>query len=255
VVSRFLDASGPVAFAHRGFAAGVPENSMAAFQRAVDLGYRYLETDARVTADGVAVAFHDILLDRLTDLRGRLARRPWEEVRRARIGGTEPIPRLADVLAAWPDCFVNVDVKSDGAVPATLNALTRTHAADRVCIAAFSDRRLAVLREALGPGVCTGLGPLEISRLRMASWRQGPAQPVFGARRAAQVPMRIGPVPFVDTRLVAAAHDRGLAVHVWTVNDAADMRTLLDLGVDGVMTDRADVLRAILEERGAWPTR
>jgi glycerophosphoryl diester phosphodiesterase len=144
------------------------------------------------------VAFHDILLDRLTDLRGRLARRPWEEVRRARIGGTEQIPRLADVLAAWPDCFVNVDVKSDGAVPATLNALTRTHAADRVCIAAFSDRRLLMLLESLVPGVCTGLVPLEISRLRMASWRQGPAQPVFGARRAAQVPMRIGPVPFVD---------------------------------------------------------
>jgi glycerophosphoryl diester phosphodiesterase len=254
VVSRFLDASNPIAFAHRGYAAGVPENSMAAFQRAVDLGYRYLETDARVTADGVAVAFHDVLLDRMTDLHGRLARRPWEEVSRARIGGTEPIPRLADVLATWPDCFVNVDVKSDGAVPATLDTLARTGAADRVCIAAFSDRRLAVLRETLGPGVCTALGPLEISRLRVMGWRQSPAQPVFGAGRAAQVPMRIGPVPFVDTRLVAAAHDRGLAVHVWTVNDAADMQTVLNLGVDGVMTDRAEVLRGILEERDAWPT-
>jgi glycerophosphoryl diester phosphodiesterase len=86
-------------------------------------------------------------------------------------------------------------------------------------------------------------------------WRQSRAEPVFGPGRAAQVPMRIGPVPFVDTRLVAAAHDRGLAVHVWTVNDAADMQTALDLGVDGVMTDRADVLRGILEERDAWPTR
>ena len=228
---------------------------MAAFQRAVDLGYRYLETDARVTADGVAVAFHDALLDRLTDRHGRIARRPWEDVRRARIGGTDPIPRLAEVLATWPECFVNVDVKADGAVEATLDALARTGAADRVCIAAFSDRRLAVLRNALGPGVCTALGPLEISRLRVAGWRTGPAQPVFGTGRAAQVPMRIGPVPFVDNRLVDAAHDRGLAVHVWTVNDAADMRTLLDLGVDGVMTDRADVLRGILEERGAWPTR
>jgi glycerophosphoryl diester phosphodiesterase len=255
VVSRFLDAHHPIAFAHRGYAAGIPENSMAAFQRAVDLGYRYLETDARATADGVAVAFHDVMLDRMTDLRGRLARRPWEEVRRARIGGTEPIPRLADVLATWPDCFVNVDVKSDGAVAATLDALAHTGAADRVCIAAFSDRRLTALREALGPGVCTALGPLEVGRLRMASWRHGPAEPVFGAGRAAQVPMRIGPVPFVDTRLIAAAHDRGLAVHVWTVNDAADMRTVLDLGADGVVTDRADVLRAILEEQDAWPTR
>ena len=228
---------------------------MAAFQRAVDLGYRYLETDARATADGVAVAFHDGLLDRMTDRQGRLARRTWDEVRRARIGGTEPIPRLADVLGTWPDCFVNVDVKADGAVRATLDVLARTGAADRVCIAAFSDRRLAVLREALGPGVCTALGPLEISRLRVAGWRSGSDRSGFGAGRAAQVPMRIGPVPFVDTRLVEAAHDRGLAVHVWTVNDAADMRTLLDLGVDGVMTDRADVLRTMLEERDAWPTR
>jgi glycerophosphoryl diester phosphodiesterase len=99
----FLEHDGPLAFAHRGGAAGGLENSMAAFGRAVDLGYRYLETDVHATADGVLLAFHDSTLDRLTDRRGRVARLPWSEVSRARIGGVEPIPLLEDLLEAWPD--------------------------------------------------------------------------------------------------------------------------------------------------------
>lgn len=251
-MTRFFSSPGPIAFTHRGFGAEGSENSLVAFQQAVDLGYRYLETDSRVTADGVAVAFHDGSLDRTTDRRGRLIDQAWSRVREARIGGTEPIPRLAELLDAWPDCFVNIDVKSDPAVAATLDAIRSTRAHDRICIAAFSDRRLGRLRTALGPGVCSALGPTEALRLRTV--------PFVGARRpatvnrVAQLPFRIGRLPVVDARLLLRAHRRGLAVHVWTVNDAAEMRRLLDLGVDGIMTDRADLLRDVLRERGAWPT-
>ncbi|MEO9139812.1 MAG: glycerophosphodiester phosphodiesterase family protein, partial [Jatrophihabitans sp.] len=104
---RFLNTDGPVAFAHRGFAPEGGENTMAAFGRAVQLGYGYLETDVRVTADGVALAFHDATLDRVTDRNGRIDRLPWTEVRAARLAGGEQVPLLADVLDTWPDVRVN----------------------------------------------------------------------------------------------------------------------------------------------------
>jgi glycerophosphoryl diester phosphodiesterase len=245
--SVFLDGPRPHAFAHRGFAPDGAENSLAAFERAVALGYGYLETDVRVTADGVALAFHDARLDRVTDGRGRIDALPWSQVQRARIAGREPIPRLEELLAAWPDVRVNIDVKAPDTIGPTIDAIRRTGSRARVCVGAFSTARVAVVRAALGPELCTALGPREALRLR----RRRPAHGYGG--QCAQVPARIGRRVFVDERYVAAAHAAGLAVHAWTVNDEAEMRRLLDLGVDGIMTDRADLLRDVLIARGQWP--
>jgi len=245
--SRFLDLPRPHAFAHRGFAPDGAENSLAAFERAVALGYRYLETDVRVTADGVALAFHDAKLDRVTDRRGRIADLPWSEVQRARIAGREPIPRLEDLLAAWPEVRVNIDVKAPNTIGPTVDAIRRTGTLHRVCVGAFSTRRIEAVRAALGPDLCTGLGPRAALRLRAR--RPAPRYP----GQCAQVPARIGRRAFVDERYLAAAHAAGLVVHAWTVNDEVEMHRLLDLGVDGIMTDRADVLRDVLAARGQWP--
>jgi glycerophosphoryl diester phosphodiesterase len=247
----FLDAPPPVAFAHRGFAPDGAENSMTAFQRAVELGYRYLETDVRVTADGVPLAFHDARLDRVTDRVGLIAELPWAQVRRASIAGLEPIPRLADLLAAWPDTYLNVDVKHEAAILPTVAAIRATGTLRRVCVAAFSTRRIAAVRRSLGPDVCTSLGPRAALRLRMPLNARLPARSYRG--RCAQVPARIGRRVFVDRRYLAAAHALGVPVHAWTVNDPVEMTRLLDLGVDGIMTDRADVLRDVLIARGQWP--
>lgn len=250
----FLETAGPIAFAHRGFAAGDAEgaeNSMAAFGEAVTLGYRYLETDVRVTADGVAVAFHDATLDRVTDRFGRVDAQPWTVVSQARIGGREPIPLLSDLLAAWPDVRINLDVKADRCIAPTIAAVRRTGTLDRVCVGAFSTRRIAAVRRGLGPGLCTSLGPYEAMRLRLP--RGGPRRLWRPAARCAQVPARIGSRRFVDASYLAAAHALGLQVHAWTVNDRAEMIRLLELGVDGIMTDRADVLRELLVARGQWP--
>ena len=247
----FLADRAPIAFAHRGFADGPArgaENSMAAFERAVALGYRYLETDDRVTADGIALAFHDARLDRVTDRTGVVARLPYSVVKGARIGGREPIPLLTDVLAAWPSVRVNIDVKSDRGVPATVRAVKKTNSVHRVCVGAFSSRRIAAVRRALGPQLVTSLGPREVLGLRTGARRR----PDRLAGRCAQVPAQLGRARFVDARFVAAAHRAGAPVHVWTVNDRAEMARLLDLGVDGIMTDRADVLRDLLVSRGQW---
>jgi glycerophosphoryl diester phosphodiesterase len=246
----FLDHPGPLAFAHRGGASEHPENTMAAFDHAVGLGYRYLETDVHATADGVLVAFHDDVLDRVTDRRGAIAQLPWDEVRQARLGA-EGIPLLAELLAAWPDVRVNIDIKHADSIAPLVAVLERAGAHDRVCVASFSGKRLDRFRALTGGRVCTATGPLDIARLRLAGAGAGPARGRFAAA-CTQVPLRQGPVRVVDRRFLDAAHGRDLPVHVWTIDDPAEMVRLLDLGVDGIMTDRPTVLKEVLIRRGQW---
>lgn len=244
----FLDHPGPLAFAHRGGAGDWPENTMPAFEGAVALGYRYVETDVHVTADGVLVAFHDESLDRVTDRTGLIRELPWSEVSRARVDGRESIPLLEDLLGTWPDLRVNIDPKHDSSVEPLIDAVVRTGALDRVCIGSFSDRRLARIREALGPRVCTSLGPRGIAKLAAAGY----GVPARLPSPCAQVPVRAGRITVTDARFVRTAHRLGLQVHVWTIDDPAEMVRLLDMGVDGIMTDRPAVLRRVLEDRGQW---
>lgn len=246
----FFDHPGPLAFAHRGGAAAGLENTFGAFARAVELGYRYLETDVHVTADGRLVAFHDATLDRVTDGSGPIAALSWAEVRRVRVGGSEPVPLLAELLRAFPRTRWNIDVKADAALAPLLDALDRADAWDRVCVGAFAEPRVARARALAGPRLATSLGTRGVVGLRLRSYRLPGA--VSRGALCAQVPVRRGGVRVVDRAFVRHAHRRGLQVHVWTVNDPGQMRTLLDLGVDGMMTDHIETLRAVLAERGAW---
>jgi glycerophosphoryl diester phosphodiesterase len=247
----FLDHHGPLAVAHRGGTEAAPENTLAAFRAASEQGFRYLETDVHLTADGVLVAFHDDELDRVTDGTGVLAELPWSEVRQARIGGSEPIPTLDELLEAFPEARFNIDPKSDHVVVALVAALRRHGAVDRVCIGAFSDHRLRRLRSLLGPDLCTSAGPREIAAL-VASSRTGAPRPGAAGYRCVQVPVRHRRVEIVTPAFVATAHAAGCPVHVWTIDEPDEMHRLLDLGVDGLMTDRPSVLKQVLTQRGAW---
>ena len=179
---------------------------MAAFARAVEFGYRYLETDVQVTADEVLVAFHDDRLDRVTDRPGELGSLTWREVRAARIGGTDPIPLFADVLASWPDVCVNVDPKSDRAVGPLVRTIRAAAAVDRVCIGSFSDDRLRRAR-ALGATAVYVHGPGEVLRLRLAAWGLLPRSAVPGGPACVQIPVRSRFVPLAERRLLSCAHD------------------------------------------------
>ena len=251
----YLEYDGLLAFAHRGGAGAWPENTMPAFQGAVELGYRYVETDVHATRDGVLLAFHDDRLDRVTDRAGLIREMDYDEVKRARVAGEEPIPLFADLLTAWPHLRINIDPKLDNAVEPLIRVLREQRAIDRVCVNAFSDRRIAAVREALGPDLCTGMGPRATTRLRFSSW-SGPFRGFWGGFTAgcAQLPVRQKGIPLVDAALVGRAHELGLQVHVWTIDDPHEMRRLVEIGVDGIMTDEPAVLKAVLVDLGLWPS-
>ncbi len=250
----FDDPAGVAALAHRGFALDGRENSLTAFANAVGLGFRYVETDAHATVDGVAVALHDETLDRTTDGEGMVSELPWSVVSRARIGGVDPVPQLVDVLGTWPDLCVNVDVKSEHAIGPVADAIERTASHDRVCVASFSVARRRATVARLSRPVATSAATGEVAGFLLAHRARADRLAARALREvdALQVPVAQGRLRVVDAGTVAVAHAAGRAVHVWTVNEPAEMHRLLDLGVDGLVTDRADLLRDVLLARGLW---
>jgi glycerophosphoryl diester phosphodiesterase len=233
-----------IAFAHRGGTGHAPENTLAAFRHAYDVGYRYLETDVHATTDGELVAFHDEDLDRTCGRPGRIDSMKWTDVASARVGGVEPIPRLIDLLEEFPDARFNIDAKSDAGVQPLLAILDSMNALDRVCIGSFSHKRLVRVREHFGDRVCTSASPLEVTR-----WLGGsvPAEP-----DCFQVPVRQAAIKVVSKRSVARAQKAGRAVHVWTIDEPTEMQRLIDLGVDGIMTDDVLALHRVSKINGLW---
>ena len=246
--SSFLDNQNILAFAHRGDSEAAPENTAAAFQSAVDLGFRYLETDVHCTRDGVLIAFHDDRLDRVTNQKGCIQKLNYADVACARVENCEPIPLMEELLGDFPEARFNIDPKSDTAVRPLIEIIKRTASEDRVCVGSFSDHRLRQIRSAL-PQVCTSMATYEAARAKLNS---------LGVRlgslsaNCAQVPVRWNGVSVVDRRFIQTMKGQGIPVHVWTINDASEMHQLLDMGVDGIMTDRPSVLQAVLLERGSW---
>lgn len=284
-IAPYLPGSGPLVLAHRGFAPDGGENTLAAFEAAVELGCTHVETDVHATADGVVIAFHDDSLDRVTDRTGRVSELPWAEVQRARITGGHPVPTLEELLLALPGTRFNIDLKADGAVEPTVEVVERLGVHDRVLLTSFDDgRRLRALgmlsrpvatsagqaRTALLWGASRllvvaagiGVGTAEAAGGRMAApgrhiatateeWAHRLIHRIARGIDAYQVPEQFKGLRVVDHAFLDAAHLAGAQVHVWTVNDEPTMERLLDLGVDGLVTDRADLALGVVERRAA----
>jgi glycerophosphoryl diester phosphodiesterase len=161
------------------------------------------------------------------------------------VDGTEPIPLFEDLIGAFPEARFNIDCKANSGLAALIASLKRLDCLDRVCLGGFNDQRLRRLRREFGDRLCSSFGPVQ-----MASLRTGARVPFGG--QLAQVPVRLGRLDIVTPGTVARAHRRGYHVHVWTIDDPAEMTWLLDLGVDGIMTDRPQVLKDVLVARGEW---
>jgi glycerophosphoryl diester phosphodiesterase len=246
----------PLAFAHRGGATHPEvvglENTLAAFRHAAALGYTYLETDVHATRDGVLLAFHDAVLDRVTDTSGGVTDATYDELRRARIAGREPIPSLAEVMEALPRARFNIDLKSDAAVELLAAFVEEREVHDRVLVGSFSGRRLNRFRRLTGGRVPTSAAPLEVVAFRFLPSGRLADRLTRGRVAALQVPHRSGPLTITSAGLVRRAHRAGKHVHSWTIDDPDEMIVLLDRGVDGLMTDRTDILKDVLVRRGQW---
>lgn len=245
-----------IAMAHRGGALHPDligrENTLYAFKHAANLGYRYLETDVHVTRDGRLVAFHDTVLDRMTGRSGILADLTAEELAEARIAEEHAVPSMAELLEELPDRRFNIDLKAPGSVAALAELVERTGSHDRICVGSFSWRHLQEFRRLTSGRVATSATPSEVALFFAASWPG--VRRLVGRRRfgVLQIPRRRKRVPLVTRSVVRRAHAAGVQVHVWTVDDPAEMVELLDLGVDGLITDRTDLLKDVLVARGLW---
>lgn len=249
----------PLVIAHRGGLELAPENTMDAFRSAVAMGVTFLETDVHVTADGVLVAFHDEDLDRVTDGTGSIADLPYSVVAQAKLPGGRTIPTLDELVEEFPEVRLNIDVKADAAVVPFADAVRRHGIVERIGVGAFSDTRIRRLRTLIGPRLSTIASPRETSALVAAAklrrvdpdvrstLRRGSSKHPFDS---VQVPVSQGPVTLISSRLVNYLHSQGLLIHAWTINDRDEMIRLLDLGVDGLITDRPGLLREVLSERG-----
>jgi glycerophosphoryl diester phosphodiesterase len=247
----FLSHEHPLRFAHRGSRILWPENTLPAFQGAVDLGYRYLEVDVHVSSDGRIVVFHDDRLDRLTDGRGKVWDCTWDELRSLdaaynfkpdegfpRRGQGITVPRLEDLLQTFPHALLNIDLKQAGIEETVVAEVLRLQVEERVLIGSFRDWRIREFRDLTQGRVAVSAGPREVARA-IAACRIG--RPIRGVADALQVPRRI-----VSRRLVDSAHVAGKQIHVWTVNDPVQMKHFLAMGVDGIITDRPDLLNEVV---------
>jgi len=244
----FLDHPHPIVFAHRGCHESGPENTFEAFQGAVAAGVSYLETDVHLSLDGELVAFHDASLLRLTGCDQRIDAMNFRDIAAIRLDHDARIPRLVDLLDAFPNAKFNIDLKSDETVAPFIKLATTSPIAERICIGSFSDQRTAAAKAAV-PGLCTSLGPKGMRRALAAIYL---GLPLELPADCAQIPPRVGPIRLATKSLIKGLARRGLQTHYWTINDIEGMGRLIDLGADGIMTDRPRQLIECLKARNLW---
>lgn len=238
--------------AHRGGSLEALENSLSAFHNAWDLGYRYMETDMQASSDGVVYIFHDDRLERVSNGTGLFCAHTSDEIDELRLNNGEKIPRLSDVLAALPEALFNIDIKRrDGTIPLA-NFLNSHPEAERVVAASFVGARLKELRSLVKKPVPVTAVQNDIIRIMLIGLGLPLARPDVVA---VQVPIKHFGFPIVTKWFVRQCHKLAIKVHVWTIDDEAEMRWLIDLGVDGVMTDKPTLLKQVCLDKGCWLER
>ena len=248
-IHPYLNSNKKLAIAHRGGISRYPENTMEAFQEAIDLGYKYLETDIQVTSDNKLVIFHDDKLDRLTNVSGKLKERSWDEIKHTKINNKYSIPMLSELITSWPDIKINIDPKIDDCIGPLIDFLKKNDVFDRVCIGSFSQSRLDILRKELGTKLCTSAGPSEVFKIKFP-FLSSPNNHIKA--NCIQVPVKYYGIKIINEKFVNFCHSQDLQVHAWTINDPEEMSNLLDIGVDGIISDNINELKNILVESEFW---
>jgi len=240
--NTFFPAHTPLVIAHRGLAIDHPENTLGAFVAGRDAGADILETDVHLSRDGQVIIAHDPTLERVASRPGRVSDYSAAELAEIDLGGGVGFPTLVELLEALPQAKLNIDLKTPGVVPAFVDVIRQMNAHDRVLVASFDEPTRAQAVSAL-PGVATSANRKHV--LPGLIWGllrgQRALRRVFDGIDAIQIPTAYLGVPITTRRFVRQLTDMGKQVHVWTINEEAQMRQLLDLGVTGIVTDRTDI--------------
>ncbi len=256
-MSDFFSVEHPIRFAHRGSRVLWPENTMYAFSKAVeDLHYHYLEIDVRLTSDHIPVVFHDTKLDRTTSGTGKVAEHTLAEIKALDAahhfdpendyplrGTGVGISTLEELYGTWPDVRLNIDLKDPAEEWAVAEVIRAFDAEHRTLIGSFNDRRIARFRRITRGRVAVSAGPTASASMYIAS-RTG--RTIHRKVQAYQLPFDYRGTR-IDDKLIGAVHRAGAHIHLWTVNDPDDMRRFIDMGVDGIVTDRPDLLNEVMD--------
>ena len=248
-IHRYLNSDNPVAIAHRGGSYLGSENTMEAFENAINMGFKFLETDIQITRDKKLIAFHDNTLNRVTDHKGYIINKTWNELKKTKVAGKFNIPLLSDIFYNWPEINLNIDPKNNASISTLIEFLKENNFFDRVCIGSFSGKRLETLRKIFGSSLCTSAGPLEVLKLKLSSLN---LRKFKIDANCVQVPLKYFEIKIIDRNFINYCHELNLKVHVWTINEIKEMEELLDLGVDGIMSDNLEGLKTVLTKRNLW---
>lgn len=233
-------------FVHRGGDEATTENTLEAFQYSSDLGFIFMETDVQFTNDGEVVVFHDRDLKRIAGIEKKISELSINEIKSIDLINGGKIPTLNELLYSFKDLRFNIDIKVDAAVERSVEIIKSHGALNRTCLAAFSSKRVDHIRNLAGKDACTSMGQLEVSKLIMQSYGF-PFKKQSGM--CAQVPVTQWGLPVVTKRFIKEAHAQEKLVHVWTIDEPKEMFSLIDMGVDGLMTDKPSVLKKVMTEK------
>ena len=237
-MNSFLDSEFQ-GFVHRGDTSIFLENTIEAFQSAVSLGYLYLETDLRETSDGKIITFHDPNLKRITGANITISETKFSDIRMRRLPSRETIPTIDELLEEFPDSFFNMDLKVNQIEEKVLKKINSHNALERVCLGSFNSKVIKKINS-LEPKILTSMG---ISQVIMYKFFQKK-----NISKLIQIPTRWNGIKVITKKFIDRLHNDGLKVHVWTVNKETEMQSLIDLGVDGIMTDNASGLIKVMKQ-------
>lgn len=241
----------PRVLAHRGLATAAPENTLLAFAHALAVGVTHIETDVHASSDGQAIIAHDPDLSRVAGRPQRVGDLTARELSQIDLGHSQHLPTLLEALDAFPEARFNIDLKSAEAVAPTISAIEHARAVNRVLLTSFSERRRRAALRRLPQVATSASGPRFAAALFATVIRGGPlVRAALRGLHAVQIPPRAMGLDTVSPARIRAFHAAGVEVHVWTINDEPDMRRLLALGVDGIVTDRADVAMKVVNSLG-----
>ena len=228
------------AYVHRGDAVNFTENTMEAFQDAVNLGYKYVETDLRMTKDGEIVTFHDESIYRVSGEQVNISDLTYDELSNIKLIRGGQIPKLSEVLENFPETRFNIDLKIKGLVNKVANIIDSHNAYDRICIASFNSSTLRSFKK-IRNQACISMGILDVVFFKLFNF-------LISSVDCIQIPQNWKGVNVLNNHLIKTAHSKNLKIHVWTINSKTEMKSLIDMKVDGIMTDEALLLKEVCSE-------